>query len=568
MDCSRLPQYAAKTVCAVFCADFLTMLLMNVGRLYVAWLPFLFFASLGIFGTWIFRSDLIPASPARWLTASQRRSTVLLALLAALLMAGVRLPYLLESHLHRLAGPVVYDDTWHFQEINSLVHSVRYPAQCSLIPNRYFSFYYAPWMMVAAIYLALPVHGFTIKAAFAVGCAIYQTLICLTLLYVGFARARSRRHLFAAIYLIGLWGGAESIFAPIYYLSHNPWWIWAPQMPIHFPILFSGLVSAPHHITAALALVLCWHIWDIADDRNRKLAAVCSVLIAYAFYSSVFVFLSAIPLGIGAIVFTARKDYRNVLTIAFVSAVLIWPLLWLYLGKSQDVRFLVPFIANIHQLLPYAAALKAQATPSRFPGWFAALGAMASAFTVFLAYLCLNFSPLVLLLALYGKKLGRKDTLLAATAVLFILSTYFVGFPEGDNYASRGYVVPIFVLGWICAGLLPHFRTSVWVIIALFLGSFGLLHKFVFTYKSALHAAHGPRDAPDGQAILSLNQDRGTRTASGRTVSELSLKDPDQTYYVEKFVEGGRPHPGVADRQLECAGPHGPWRWQRIPQVP
>ena len=568
MQFSKLSEHAAKIVCAIFCADFVAMLLMNTGRLYVHWLPVLFFASVAMFGVWIFRSEIFPETAASYLTTSERRSIVLVVLWAALLIAGIRLPYLMEGHLHHLVGPVVYDDTWHFQEINSLVHSIRYPAQCSLIPDRYFSFYYAPWMMIAAIYLALPLHGFTIKAAFAIGCAIYQILLCLTLLYIGLARSRSRRQIFAAVYLVAFWSGVDSISTLMYYLTRRTWWFSALQMPIHFPIFFGGLVWAPHHLSAAVALILAWHLWDIAGEKSRSLLLMCSLLIAYSFYSSVFVFLGALPLGIWVTVFTARKDYGKVLTIALVAVVWIWPLLWLYLGKSNDVRFLFPFITSIRELFPYTATLAGRSMRGSHSGGFAALGGIALGFAVFLIYIFLNFLPVALLLARFGKKLPRNERWIAGTAVLFLLSTYFIGFPEGDNYASRGYVVPILVLSWICAGLLPAFRISPWVVAGLFLGSFGLLHEATFTYKSALHVARAPLDPGHGQAILALNQDRKTRTVSGDTVAELSLRNPDQTYFVEKFVPGGRTHPVVADRQLECAGPHGIWGWQRNPEVP
>ena len=54
--------------------------------------------------------------------------------------------------------------------------------------------------------------------------------------------------------------------------------------------------------------------------------------------------------------------------------------------------------------------------------------------------------------------------MLAAIATLFIVSTYFVGFPEGDNYASRGYMIPMLVLGWICSQVLPEIRPKVWIV--------------------------------------------------------------------------------------------------------
>ena len=176
---------------------------------------------------------------------AQHRRLSLLVLFVVFLLAVARLPYLLEGHLHHLVGAVVYDDTWHFQEINSLVHSARYPAQCSLVPNRYFSLYYAPWMMIAAIYLAIPLHGFTIKAAFAIGCAIYQFLLCMTLLYVGISQWH-RQHLDWAIYLIAAGPERNPCSSLMYFLRRNLVWLRASETPIHLPPLLTGILWAPH----------------------------------------------------------------------------------------------------------------------------------------------------------------------------------------------------------------------------------------------------------------------------------------------------------------------------------
>jgi hypothetical protein len=559
---------AARIGCAIFCADFLTMLLMNVACLNTYWLPFLFFGLLGAMTLWIFHNCFIPPISSDYLSISQQRRLTLIALAAAFLLAAARLPYLMEGHLHHLVGPVVYDDTWHFQEINSLVHSVRYPAHCSLIPNRYFSLYYAPWMMIAAIYLAIPVHGFTIKAAFAIGSGIYQILLCLTLLYIGTARARSTRHLYWAIYLIACWAGMESIFSLIYYLRGNPVWLLAPEMPIHFPSLFTGMLWAPHHATAAVALLVCWHSWDRTQKKSWALLFECSLLLAYAFYSSVFVFLGALPFAAYYILRTVRVNYRSMSIVACCSAILIWPLLWIYLGKSRDVRFLFPFMRGIDDLIPFVATAQFTSMHPIISSLIGSFHRVAAGFVAFLVFIVLNFMLHAIALTLYGEKLSWENTVLASIAVLFILSTYFLGFPEGDNYASRGYMIPIIVLGWICAGILPEIRPKPWIVIGLLLGSFGLFHEGISTFRHAIYLARTPLDAEHGAYVLTLNQDRDTRTVSSSVITPVLEDDPDLIYSIEKFVEGGKDRLVVADRQLECRGPHGPWKWQQIPIPP
>ena len=563
-----LPAYASRVCVAVFCADFLTMFLMNVARLKTTWLPIAFFGFFGIATFLVFRSHMVPSIESTYLSISQRRRLTLLVLLITVLLAATRLPYLMEGYLHHLVGPVVYDDTWHFQEINSLAHSAQYPAHCSLIPTRYFSLYYAPWMMIVAIYLAIPLHGFTIKAAFAIGCAIYQFLLCMTLLYVGISRSRSRKQLYWALYLIACWAGLESFFSAMYYLRRNPAWLLASETPIHFSSLLTGILWAPHHATAAVALLLCWHAWDKAEERSWILIAACSVLLAYAFYGSVFVFLGALPFAVYYVIRTAHKNHKDLLIVTGVSSVLIWPLLWLYLGKSQDVRFVFPFIKGINELFPYLASPE---FTSQHPRLVSALGmfhGLAAAFFVFLVFIFLNFLLHAIALLFNGKNLRSDNIALASIAIGFIVSTFFIGFPEGDNYASRGYMIPILVLGWICAQLLPEIRPRVWIVFGLLLGSFGLFHEELATFKRAIYIARTPLNPMYGAAVLALNQDRHTRTISSSALSKAFKDDPDLIYSVEKFVDGGKSHLVVADRQLECLGPRGPWQWQRIPEPP
>ncbi len=539
------------------------MLLMNILRLYTHWLPILFFISLIATGVFIFRSHLMLTHEPDYLSRKQQLFLVAATLAIGILFAGVRAPYLLESHLHHLVGPVVYDDTWHFEEINSLVNSARYPAQCSLIPNHYFSFYYAPWMLIAALYLAIPVDGFTIKMAFAIGCAIYQILICLTLLHIAMSRARTRTHLYWAMYLTGFWAGMESIFSLMYYVRRDGWWTMLPESPVHLPIFAVGVLWAIHHVSAAVALVLCWHLWETSEAKPWQTIAGCSMLISYASYASVFVCLGALPFGVFAICSGwSRGRGRSVLALIGVSMALIWPLLWLYLGKTGDVRFLFPFLSGASALFPFAASLNVFSTQNS-PHLAKLLGGIWSGFFLFLLFIGLNFLPQTVALGFYGRRLRWANRALVLMAVAFLLSTYFVGFPEGDNYASRGYLIPFLVLSWICAGLLPLIRLRSWMAVALLLGTFGLLHEGIQTYRTALRISHTAAAGKYDSQILAINRSRHATWVAGDGVWNRS----DMIYEAEKFVQDGKQNVVVADRQLECLGPRGMWRWQQIPGV-
>jgi hypothetical protein len=556
MQLNRLPEWAARLTVAAFSADFLTMLLMNTLRLYTHWMPVLFFCSLAAAGAWIFRSSVVQP---RWPDSIPSKERMLLALLTlgiALLISGTRIPYFLEGSLHHLVSPIVYDDTWHFQEINSLVNSVRYPAQYNLMPGKYFSLYYAPWVLIAALYRALPVNGFTIKAAFFLGCAIYNVLLCLTLLYLGFARARNRKHLYWAIYLIVCWAGGASIFAMMHPLRDDNWWMGQFGFHIQFSCYLVTAIWSIHHLSAAVALLLCWHVWDTEKTPSLKTVLWCSLLLCYGFYASIFVFLGALPLGLVAISTSRREQWKHIAEIIFLSGAMDLPMLWLYLGRSSKARFLFPFITHLHLSF------------FRFPRISTIAGGIWFGLIVFLVVLCVNFLPHLLAISFSGKKLTSKNKILVTLIIIFLISTYFIGFTEGNNYATRSSLVPIMVLGWICADLLPAIRPSAVLVFVLLIGSFGSLQEGLWAYRQAWLSAHVSPAGEYDRAILAINRDRNTSQLPLTEIKEILKKQPDSIYFIERFVPGGKTQLVNADFELECKGPRGPWRWESIPEVP
>lgn len=549
----KISVVAAKIACAVFCADFVTMLLMNTLRLYTHWLPVIFFLALATGVIWIFRSSLIPVSAPDYL--SDREQRLLLAVVVGffVLLAGLRLPYVVEGAFHHLVGPVVYDDTWHFPEVSSLVNSIRYPAQYSLKPGQYFSLYYAPWMLIAAMYLSIPLHGFTIKVAFAIGCAIYQVLVGLTLLYVGLSRAKSRRHFYWALYLIGCWAGIASLFAVIVPFQHNSFWMACFGMRIELFNYFVLSIWAAHHLSAVGAAILCWQIWDRADDKGRQVVVVCSLLASYVFFSSIFVFISALPMGILVLGYSLRRNRKAVLGLACLSGALVWPITWIYLGKPHRIGFHIPFITTI------------QFTSQRFPFVSAISGGMWFGFALFLILLSCNFFPHFFALISRGKELDWRKRALVVLAIGFVFSTYFVGFPEGNSYASRGSVIPLIVLGWICADLLPSVRPRAWLMAVLVLGALGSVQELTWAYSQTVRSGHTVWGKKYSEAMLKINQSRDGRTASSPEVYAAISSNGDMIYYIEKFVPGGKHVLFTPDYELASSGPHGLWGWQELP---
>ena len=95
MNLCKISAVGAKIACAVFCADFVTMLLMNTLRLYTHWLPVIFFLALASAIVWI--SDQSGSGERAGLPVARNRPLLLGVIGFFVLLAGLRLPYMLEE---------------------------------------------------------------------------------------------------------------------------------------------------------------------------------------------------------------------------------------------------------------------------------------------------------------------------------------------------------------------------------------------------------------------------------------------------------------------------------------
>ena len=151
--------------------------------------------------------------------------------------------------------------------------------------------------------------------------------------------------------------------------------------------------------------------------------------------------------------------------------------MWFYPGKPHRIGFHIPFVTAV------------LFTSRRFPFVSAISGGIWFGFLIFLILLCCNFLPHLLALVWSGKKLNWHQASYVAVAIGFLLSTYFIGFPEVNDMTSRGSVIPIIVLGWICADLLSSVRLRPWLTAALVLGALGSVQEIGWAYSQTIHSA-------------------------------------------------------------------------------
>ena len=117
-------------------------------------------------------------------------------------------------------------------------------------------------------------------------------------------------------------------------------------------------------------------------------------------------FLGALPFAAYYVLRTARTNFKGLLIMTATSSALIWPLLWIYLGKSQDVRFQFPFIKGVKDLFPYFAIGQFISLHPMLSSVCANCQGMVAGFLVFLLFIGATFLLHAIALAFYGKRLS------------------------------------------------------------------------------------------------------------------------------------------------------------------
>lgn len=539
-----------KAASVLFTANIVTMLAMNTLVLRSKWFALVYAMAL-MLAMVLVRAARLPAGGESELALSRTDKRILWigGLVLFLAYALPRAGYLAECGLGYVVDPVCWDDRWHFLELNSLVNSPRYPAISAIDPRKYLSFYYAPWMLVVFIHQLVPFGWMTIKAAYFVGYSIY---IALTLGLVFYAIARlaaSRRRFWFLLYTIVLYAGAESVLAVIDPADHHEWWMRQYGLNIQLSSFSTLALWVVHHLSAGLALLVAYFIYRRPGLRRSCSLVLQALLLAYAFYSSVFVFIGAVP-------FMAFLGIRDLASRRFglclvegLSGLFVLPILWLYLGKEPGFILL--------ENLPYLAAGPLN-TGSLMLN-------LLVCFAIFLAAMGLELMLQVVLLAQREYRCGLSRPLRVALglSVAYLLSLFFVSYAGSNNWAMRGAVVPVWVIGYCVSVSADRIRFSRAVIFILALLALGSVNEIgMFERVGFDGVLTKPKNLGARRTIYQLNSRRDVKIISPGVLRRQGIPDDVPLYLVEKIVLGhGRPL-SLPDRETINDGPFGPWRYQ------
>ncbi len=547
-----LPRIAFRTLVAIFCANFATMLAMNVFRLAAGLQPWIYFSLLALLWwatAWVTPRtmrirEILPHREATWLVCG--------VLVMGLLYASVRFQYPLEPVMHRLALGIE-DDASHTQELNSLINSQHYPAQSSFTLSDYFSMYYAAWMLPVALYRVLYFGFVTFKTVLFLGNAIYAILFPLALCYIVSEAAHNRRQIYWAIYLGGFWCGLDWLMMIAHPLVPAGFWLMKLGLHLDFAAYGQSTVVTNHHLSSAVALMLCAYVWH--RFRGAGCIVFVSLLLCYAFYSSVFAFLGGFPFIVYLWLRSLRDRAVETVVVGALSSSLIFPLLWLFFRKPSAVAFEFP--EQHPRILQLPRILGG--VHFHYGFW--------SGLLLFTIVILLQFAYFTYVLAFKRSTLSTNESILAGLAILYIISTYFIGYSHANNYCMRGYVVPAFVLCWIASSRMPNLTRGLAVLLVLIaLPTFQWIANPVLRgFKDLTH----PHSFLQGTSeIVALNMDRSIRQVDYSKFADIFSERPFLQYSVEKMPTHSLYPLDIMDIELESFGPCGLWAWQRNPEIP
>lgn len=362
-----------------------------------------------------------------------------LCIFLALLFSFPRLPYLIETLLNNSFNAACWDDWWHIQEFASLIYSREYPPRSTFDQSNFLSFYYAPWVFGAAIF-KIGIFD-TIKQIMFISHLLYSLIFSYAALAAGKILYQSSKGFqWTLFFMIVFFGGFDFFFgfASLLYkiykssfdgvIPHAEWWMSYFGFKIQLSNFFTLVLWVPHHLSSALAILL--GLFIINRGTNAFSILLSGICFAFSFFSSVFVFIGAIPLFI--LYFIRVKNSRFPLIISFIVSVLVSsPLIWMYLRKDSANGFI--FFGALNNFWKDNKIL---------------------AFFLFLCLLAIDFFPIIF--AGFLKK-NVRDIQLLFISTLYLILTFFISYSGANNFAMRGSIIPIFSIYYVMAPQLYKF---------------------------------------------------------------------------------------------------------------
>lgn len=410
-----------------------------------------------------------------------RRREHLFSLLLASLFCLPRVMYLMEGMLGYAINPP-HDDWGHIQYMASIIDSPSFPPRSTFDDSQFLSYYYAPWILGAALRQT----GLfsTVKQVLALTDAAYVTFACYFIVYAAKVLFADRELQKTFLILCLLYGGFDFIYwlwAMNFKLVQAEWWAADFGINIQYSNFFTLLLWVPQHVAAAMAVLYALYIASTADNSAARLST--GVLLTCAVFSSPFVVLGAIPIGLALLLWNSRL-LRAAPLVLLVFTFLAVPLFWIFQGKdSAGYKFHLEWFG---ELSPFFRAHK------------------QAGFIVFLEVTLLELGPLLWACrAAFIQRLSTRWLVWASAS--YLVSIFFIYY-VGHNYCMRGAIIPIFTLTYVATPgfhkifQVPGFNWRLIGLIPYFLGG---LYEYVSFSASSIDALRGSNTQFNAKALVS-----------------------------------------------------------------
>lgn len=350
------------------------------------------------------------------------RDHVMCLALAALFFVP-RLTYLFENLLG-YAVNVTHDDWYHIQYMASIINSAEFPPRSTFDNEKFLSYYYAPWMLGAVLH-QLGIFS-TVKQVLALTDMLYALATCYSVFYAAkvlFDKGGLQR---TFVVFCVLYGGFDFFFwlsRPDFILPHLEWWAMEFGLHVQFSSFFTLVLWVPQHAIAVVALVYALYIVVTRDSIPAYI--VSGIFLASAVFSSPFVAIGAVPLGI---VLTVKKRLlRAVPTVSTALILLALPLLWIFADKdSAGFKYGLEWFGVLSPFL---------------------IDHKRAAFMIFLMIVILELGPLIWA-SFLAMRHSRFSRWLVLSGLLYLASIFFVHF-FSSNYCMRGAIIPVLTLMYV-----------------------------------------------------------------------------------------------------------------------
>ncbi len=409
---------ASRCLAGIACANTLSFSLANLLSLPVALTPLLYllclFAGLALFKPLHIRRNIRETTPGLYL----------LALGFALAVALPRAVYPTEWWSSQSVD-AVFDDYARLAELVAMTLSDSYPLQHPASDKLLLSFYYAAFFPTAVLKLLLG--SMTLKDCLFITSALYAGLATLSLLEISLRIGKGRWGPFILLLCCCWFGGLDWLTGSLMPIaSHSEWW--AQQLfdrPSQIAALPTTANWAIHHWLGFYLPVLAWIFWrECRAWYAWQKPVIVPLLLLSGLFHSPFGFLPVVVMGLPWVLILIRRYATRWSTLSL-----------LLLALAPLPVFMGRLPGNTLQIkLPLLVDMEANGQ-----------GYVLSGLVYLAALPLIDLAALPFLLLLVWRHFSALEKYLAASAVLFFVSTLFLFMPLFNNYSMRGMLLPSFI---------------------------------------------------------------------------------------------------------------------------